>query len=93
MQANFEVFYTAFMQTAIYVYCLANSSNEDAKAWLNEWAPAFITDFTTLHDHWNAMIDELQPPVDANAIAELTGIASDANMEFSFDGDGKIVYI
>jgi hypothetical protein len=102
MAADFEVFYIRLGDTSIYQTFIQDSTNTDAVSFLVNAVSGddrYPTDFTTLHDYWNAIREELQESLDLvfeenSAIAlGLKAIASTAQMEFTFDDDGYVTYI
>jgi hypothetical protein len=98
MAADFQVFYDGLGQTSIYQTFIQDSTSVDAVSWLVNAVSGidrYPTDFTTLHDYWNAIREELDGTVVVNeAIAlELKSIASTAEMEFTFDDDGYVTYL
>lgn len=98
MAADFTAFYDGLGATSVYESFVQNSTNVDAVSWLTNAVSGvdrYPTDFVTFHDYWNAVREELDGTVVVNeAIAlELKAIASNAEMEFTFDDNGYVTYI
>lgn len=99
MAADFTGFYDGLGATSVYQDFIQSSTNIDAVSWLTNAVSGedgrYPTDYITFHDYWNAIREELDATIVVNeAIAlELKGIASSAEMEFTFDDNGYVTYI
>lgn len=93
---NFTTFYSAFKDTSLFIFFLANSTNTDAVSWLTDAAENSPDDFTTLHQYWNEIRLELDGSVTVNSamVAQLNNIVSVSNITtFNFDDNGYVTYV
>lgn len=87
-------FWTEFPNTNIFQFVMNNSTNAEAIAWITfECVEQKTSDYTTFHDYWNAMIDEVQPALSEAIISEMQQIAADAEVFFTFTSEAKVEYL